>query len=61
MVLCAIQRYQKLLIDRPKPLQMPQLIECAKDFFKHGEYQLRGDDVEQVANVIIRGNALQPK
>ena len=56
-----IQVDQQLLIDRPERVEMTQLLERAENVLEHREHALRRDVVQQIPDVVIRGDLLQTK
>ena len=57
-----IQGNQQLLIDRPERVdEMTQLLERAENVLEHREHALRRDVIQQIPDVVIRGDLLQTK
>ena len=54
----AIQGHQQLVAKRPKMGQQAVLFQALKDLNKHRIERVRGDGIEQLADLIITGNLL---
>ena len=54
----AIEGHQQLVAKRPKMGQQAVLFQALKDLNKHRIERVRGDRIEQLADLIITGNLL---